>query len=140
MGSEGHSGERRSVHIVELVVGVVSGILLVAVLAFLGYQAVTYRDAPPALRTHVAPLGDTDGPPHVLEVEVRNTGGQTAQAVQITGELTRDDRQVEQASATVRYIPPNSHREVALLFDTDPETATISVNVAGYALADHGAE
>lgn len=140
MGSEGHGGERRGVRIVELVVGVVSGVLLVAVLSFLGYQAVTYRDAPPALRTHVAPLDDTDEPPRAFEVEVRNTGGQTAQAVQITGELTRNDRQVEQASATVRYIPPNSHREVVLLFDTDPETATISINVAGYALADHGPE
>lgn len=63
MGSEGHGLERRSVRIMELVMGVVSGVLLVAVLGFLGYQAVTYRDAPPELRTHVTPLGDTDGLP-----------------------------------------------------------------------------
>lgn len=140
MGSEGHGDERASVRIVELVVAVVSGVLLVAVLSFLGYQAVTVRDAPPALRTHVAPVGDADQPPYVFAVQVRNTGGQTAQAVQITGQLTRDDGQVEQASATVRYIPPNSHREVALLFHTDPETAAISVKAAGYALADHDRE
>lgn len=142
MGSEGHGDERASVRTVEFVVGVVSGVLLVSVLGLLGYQAVTVRDAPPppALRTRVDPIGDTDQPPYVFQVQVRNTGGQTAQAVQITGQLTRDDRQVEQAYATVRYIPPNSRRTVSLLFETDPETAPISVKVAGYALADHNRE
>lgn len=140
MGGEGHGVEREPVRTVEFVVGVVSGVLLVAVLGFLGYQAVAVRDGPPALRTHMAPVGDADQPPYVFQVQVRNTGGQTAQAVQITGQLTRDDRQVEQASATVRYIPPNSHRAVSLLFETDPKTAAISVKAAGYAVAGHDRE
>lgn len=142
MGSEGHGDEveRAPVRTVEFVVGVVSGVLLVSVLGLLGYQAVAVRDAPPALRTRVDPIGDTDQPPYVFQVQVRNTGGQTAQAVQITGQLTRDGRQVEQAYATVRYIPPNSRRTVSLLFETDPETAPISVKVAGYTLADHNRE
>lgn len=140
MSSEGHGVEPAPVRTVEFLVGVVSGVLLVSVLGFLGYQAVTVRDGPPALRTRVAPVSDADQPPYVFEVQVRNTGGQTAQAVQITGQLTRDDRQVEQASATVRYIPPHSHRDVSLLFDTDPKTAAVSVKAAGYALADHDRE
>lgn len=117
----------------EWVVGVLGALALIAVLGFLAYQTVAVRDGPPNLRTPVIRT-DEQGPPYVVTVRVQNAGGQTAQDVRITGELTRDDATVEQASATARYVPPHSHRQASLVFRTDPDTATLDVQTAGYSL------
>lgn len=132
MSSERQDGERGSaVRPIELAIGVLSGLVVLGVLGLLGYQGVAVRDAPPDLHSAVVRV-EGQRPPYVVQVRVRNDGGETAQGVQIAGELTRDGRTVEQASATVRYLPPNSQRSVSLLFTTDPGTADVSVKAAGY--------
>lgn len=117
----------------EWMVGVLGALALIAVLGFLAYQAAAVRDGPPKVRTPVIET-DEQGPPYVVTVRVQNAGGQTAQDVQIAGELTRDDATVEQASASARYVPPHSHRRASLVFRTDPDTATLEVKTAGYSL------
>lgn len=124
-------GQHRSA--AEWAVGVLGALLLIAVLGFLAYQSVAVRDGPPDLRSPVIQIDDR-GASYVVIVRVHNSGGHTAEGVQISGELTRDGTTVEQASATARYVPPQSHREVELIFQTDPDTAALNVKAAGYAL------
>lgn len=117
----------------EWAVGVLGAVVLIAVLGFLAYQAAAVRDGPPSLRPAVIQI-DEQGPPYVVTVRVHNGGGQTAEDVQISGELTSGDTTVEQASATARYVPPHSRRTVLLVFRTDPDTEMLNVKAAGYGL------
>lgn len=117
----------------EWTVGVLGAVVLIAVLGFLAYQAAAVRDGPPSLRPAVIHI-DEQGPPYVVTVRVHNGGGQTAEDIQLSGELARGDTTVEQASATARYVPPHSHRKALLVFRTDPDTATLNVKAAGYSL------
>lgn len=127
-----HPGSR--VSLLELTVGALSAAVLVAVVGLLAYQAISVPESPPDLSVTVIEADD-QSPPYVLRLRVRNNGGQTAQEVQVGGELTRDGTVVEQASATARYIPPRSDRAVAIVFDTDPDTADLGVSVSGYEVA-----
>ncbi|MGY1717668.1 hypothetical protein ACI8AG_01280 [Blastococcus sp. SYSU DS0552] len=66
---------------------------------------------------------------------MRNDGRTTAETVQLGGQLSRDGRQVEQASATIAYVPPESRREAVLVFSNDPRDGELTVGPEGYEVA-----
>ncbi|TFV59575.1 TIGR02588 family protein [Geodermatophilus sp. DF01-2] len=117
----------------EYLLGVVGGVLVVAVLAFLLYDALAARQGGPRLSVEVtavtpAPEGFSVG------YELRNEGGETAEQVEVSAELTRAGSPVEQAGATADYVAPGSRRQGALLFTEDPRSGELQVTVSGYVL------
>lgn len=115
----------------EWAVGVLGGLAVLALLGFLAYQAVAVADEPAALRAQATAVERTPAG-YVTTVRVRNVGGQTAQDVHLTGELTRDGTRVDSATATLPYVPARSEREATLVFGTDPATADLSVTATGF--------
>ena len=116
----------------ELVVGALGALLVLAALVFLGYQAVLVREDDAALRTAVTRVEVAPPSQHVVHFEVTNDGGVTAEAVRVVGELRRGGRTVEEVWATLPYVPVESRRSGALVFDEDPASGTLAVRATSY--------
>ncbi|MDR7380795.1 hypothetical protein [Promicromonospora iranensis] len=116
----------------ERAVGVLGALVVCAMLTVLVHQAVTWH-GPPRLTTQITQVQRTDAG-YAASVVVENTGGRTAEGVHVTGEITRENTVVDTASTTIGYVPPDSHREVALVFTTDPERPNVDlrVGIAGF--------
>ncbi|MCZ2824477.1 MULTISPECIES: hypothetical protein [unclassified Modestobacter] len=115
----------------EYAAGGLGGLLVLLLVAFLGYQALAVRDSGPDLAVEVTDVRLV-GTGYEVRLEVTNDGGTTAEAVHLGGELARDGRQVEQASASISYVPPDSRREAVLVFTADPRDGDLAVGVEGY--------
>ncbi|MGY1709320.1 hypothetical protein ACI8AC_07385 [Geodermatophilus sp. SYSU D00758] len=115
----------------EYLVGALGGLLVLALVGFLTYQALGVRETGPELAVVVTRL-DRSAAGWTVYYETVNTGGRTAEAVQIGGTLVRDGRPVEQASSSIAYLPPHSSRVGALVFSTDPGSGELRVGTRGY--------
>ncbi|RZU31066.1 hypothetical protein [Blastococcus saxobsidens] len=123
------SGERTTPG--EYVLGALGGLVVLLLLGFLTYQAVAVRESDPALSVSVTSI-EAAGDGYAVHFELRNSGGRTAEQVQISGTLTRDGAEVGQASTSIPYLPPNSRHSGALLFSEDPRDGRLQVRPAGF--------
>ncbi|HVF75174.1 MAG TPA: hypothetical protein VM938_08995 [Acidimicrobiales bacterium] len=67
----------------------------------------------------------------LVPVVIRNTGGATAESVQIVAELTIG-AEVTEADQTVEFLARDESAEVAFVFDEDPAGGTLDVRVVGF--------
>ncbi|MGY2083952.1 hypothetical protein [Blastococcus sp. SYSU DS0539] len=118
----------------EYAMGGLGGLLVLLLIAFLGYQAVAVRESGPELAVDITTV-EQAGSGYEVHLRVRNDGGTTAETVQLGGQLSRDGRQVEQASATIAYVPPESRRAAVLVFSNDPRDGELTVGPEGYEVA-----
>lgn len=115
----------------EFVLGLLGGVIVVALLGFLAYQAVAVRETGPALRVEIHSVEPVpEG--FRARLRVHNDGGQTAEQVQLTGTLTGGAARPESAKAVISYVPPASHREASFVFRTDPRARRLVTGIAGY--------
>lgn len=117
----------------ERLIGAVGGVLVLALLAFLGFQAIAAPDDGVNLTaavTRIEPAGEQ----FATHVRVENDGHETAAAVTVAGEVQVGAKTAEEATATISYLPAQSVRHAVLVFTQDPRDAKLSVRAAGYAL------
>jgi len=108
--------------------GVVSGVLVIALLAYLAAQGIRTQ-TPPSFRLavqHVERFGTTY---HVV-VEVENAGDLTAAEVAVRGVVTGGEP--ETSDTVLDFLPPRSTRETVLLFSRDPGADKLTLSVRGY--------
>lgn len=87
--------------------------------------------APPVLSAR--PVSVTPVPAGFrVEVEVRNTGGSTAAAVDLEGVLTPAAGPPETATTTLDYLPRGGTETASLLFRDDPRLSLLEVTVRGW--------
>lgn len=67
-----------------------------------------------------------------VEVEVRNSGRETAAAVEVEGVLTPPAGAPETASATLDYAPGGASETLTLLFREDPHQGRLELTVRGW--------
>lgn len=67
-----------------------------------------------------------------VEVEVRNSGRQTAAAVEVEGVLTPPSAAPETATATLDYAPGGGAETLNLLFREDPHRGRLDLTVRGW--------
>lgn len=111
----------------------VGALLALGVLAQLVVSGLAREDRPPAFRVDVVEVMAQDGS-HLARVEVRNTGGTAAAAVQVEARLTGDDGSVEQAHAELEHLPVGAARTAGLVFDRDPAEGSLTAGVVGFRL------
>ena len=117
----------------EYVVGGLGGLLVVALLAFLAYQVVVVRETPPDVTA--ASRRSSRSPRATRSTSRRvNTGGRTAEEVEVSGSPSRESAQVEESSATISYVPPDSRRDGTLVFSENPGDGELTVAPSGYVL------
>ncbi len=117
----------------EYLAGALGGLLVLALLAFLAYQALGARESPPELAVVITGVEEA-GAGWTVYFEAVNSGGHTAEAVQIEGAVLRDGHPADQASSSIAYLPPHSSRAGALVFSTDPASGELEVSPVGYRL------
>ena len=89
----------------------------------------------PAIVT-VAPSGDrrvTDSQTYVT-ARVRNTGDETAEAVQIRAELTVEGEVVAEGQQTIDFLSGGESEYVVFVFDVTEPDALVDLRVGGYAV------
>ena len=118
----------------EYVLGALGGLLVLLLIAFLAYQAVAVRESGPDLTVEATAVEQV-GTRYQVHLTVINDGGTTAEAVHVSGSLTRRGERVEEASATIAYVPPESRRGAVLVFSTDPRDGDLAVGADGYRVA-----
>ena len=118
--------------LVEKAAGIVSGLLVAAMIAMVLYQAVTTGgDRHPDLTVAVETVR-AQGGGHQAVFEIRNAGGATAAAVHVEGVLLDGDETVEAAEATIDYVPAHSEQRGGVIFRNDPARYALRLRVTGY--------
>ncbi|WP_432507019.1 TIGR02588 family protein [Kineococcus arenarius] len=129
---EQQPGGRERLNRLETVLGALGGALVVALLAHLGHEALT-RGSAPRLQAKVQDVSRVPGG-FAVQVEIVNSGGRTAQDVQVSGEVVSGDQTLSEATATVTYVPAESRRHLVLVLATDPADGRLQVRAEGYAV------
>lgn len=111
-----------------------SGAVVVAgMLGYLSYAALSGDGSPPDVAIEVRSI-ERNGSNYVVRFVARNSGSRTAAAVQAEARLLRNGRLVEQARATLDYVPANSRKEGGFWFTNDPRQGELTLDVTGYQL------
>lgn len=123
--------ERKDPHWVEWAVGIVSALLILTVMAWVGFEAITEEDQSPSFRTTI--IGkNAIGSGVRVEFEIDNLSTRTAAAVVVRGEVRDGNTVVESAEATIDYVPAQSKSSGAIIFSTDPGEKAVWVRAVGY--------
>jgi uncharacterized protein (TIGR02588 family) len=109
----------------------VSLLLVVTVVAYLAYDAVSSADTPPDLAVQLGAPEQHAGY-FAVPITVTNAGHQTAEGVVVEVVVERSGEQ-EQAQLELAYIPRQSQREGWVTFEQDPQTAdSMTARAIGY--------
>ena len=66
--------------------------------------------------------------------EITNSGGGTAESVQVLGELLENGQVVEQGEQQIDFLSSGEKEEGAFVFTRDPRPRTVRLRVASYKL------
>lgn len=118
---------------VEWAAAVFSGVIVMAMIGFLIFQAVTASEAHPdpvAIVDQVTPANTG----FQLAFRARNAGKATAAEVTYRATLRQDGLIVDSADVTFDYLPARAERQGAFIFTQDPRRFDISVRAVSYVL------
>lgn len=118
-------------NILEWSVFAVSAAIVAAVIGYLAVAALREHERPPDLRIHIGtPVATAGG--HRVPVVVRNVGEDTAESVRVEVILRDGEQDLERAELDVTFVPRQSQREGAVLFQRDPRCCTIVTGTISY--------
>lgn len=114
----------------EWVLGLLGLLLVLGTIGFLLWQMVQDEPTYPNLRIEAV---EVERQEHAWLVVLRvvNSGGATAQGVQIEGRLRLPER-VETSGVTLDYVPAGSSRRAGLYFHADPGNHPLELRAEGY--------
>lgn len=106
--------------------------LVLAVLGFMTYQAVTGDDSPPQVTVHTEAILPLQ-PGYLVQFRAVNQGGTTAAQVVVEGRLTGENERVEMGETVLDYVPSHASRKGGLFFSQDPRKYPLQLRATGYA-------
>lgn len=116
---------------IEWTTGLVSAILVIALIGWLATEAVTEDDAPPKLSVTVNHIERT-GELYRADFSLVNEGPTTAAAVRVVGTVSQPGTEPEEAEVTFDYAPGQSKSDGTLYFRNDPAAGTLTIAPSGY--------
>jgi uncharacterized protein (TIGR02588 family) len=123
--------EQREASWVEWTTGIVSLLLVLALLGWIGREALVKDSSAPELKIEITGMSRS-GEFHRVEFELVNDAPSTAAAVKVVGELRGSNGEVEISDVTFDYAPAESRTRGGILFRGDPQAGTLSIRPAGY--------
>ncbi|WP_440980703.1 TIGR02588 family protein [Shinella sumterensis] len=123
--------ERQDPHWIEWLTGVISTLLVLAMLGWLSWEAVMRPTTPPDLSIHVVST-ERAASGYRVAFDIANTGTTTAAAVTVIGRIIQDGRVIEENPVVFDYVAAQSKTEGAIFFRNDPATGEMSIAPAGY--------
>lgn len=130
--SGSRSQETHDPHWIEWLTGLVSALLVLAILAWVGHEAVTQEAGPPDLAAVIGSNTATQAG-HRVEFRVMNRSGRTAAAVVVRGEVVANGNVLESSEVILDYVPAHSAAQGAFIFFNDPAGHQIRIRPTGYA-------
>lgn len=128
---QGRHRERQDPHWIEWLTGLVSALLVAAMLGWLTWEAFTRESIPPDLVVTVLTTEKTSSG-HRVAFDIYNTATITAAAVTVVGRLREGDRVIEEGDVTFDYVAAESKSTGAILFRNDPAGRSVDIHPAGY--------
>ena len=119
-------------HWIEWATGLASGLIVLLMISWIAYQAVTQVEEAPRLSINILQTTRT-GSTYQVIFEIVNSANSTAADVVVQGEIASDGSDApEQSEVTFDYVPGNSKATGALLFQHDPSSGQLSLRPMGY--------
>ncbi|OLP55169.1 TIGR02588 family protein [Rhizobium rhizosphaerae] len=118
-------------HWIEWATGLISGLLVIAMIGIVALDALTASDAAPDLKVTIINQRPTSGGTQVSFI-VSNLGKRSAAGVPVTGLLSREGRVVERREVIFDYVPAQSQEKGALIFSENPDGAQLELHTSGY--------
>jgi len=115
----------------EWVIGVVAALLVLGMVGYILYEALSATESTPELAISVSDVEEIAGR-YTVRFRAINTGDAAAAAVQVEGHLGFGGETVETSEVTLDYVPAHSEREGALLFTRDPAGYELELEPRGY--------
>ncbi|OUL35863.1 TIGR02588 family protein [Nostoc sp. T09] len=108
--------------------------ILVVIVGLVGYTWLNDKNQPPIVSvTKKQTIREIDGQFYV-PFEVVNTGGDTAESVQIMAELQIDDNVTETGEQQIDFLSGGEKEEGAFVFSHNPNQGQLTIRVASYKL------
>lgn len=123
--------EKEDPHWVEWAVGIFSALLVLTIMGWVGFEAITEEDQSPSFRTSIIKKSAIENGFRV-EFEIENLSTRTAAAVVVRGEARDGNSVVESAQVMIDYVPAQSKSSGAIIFATDPGENAVWVGPVGY--------
>ncbi|HAA26407.1 MAG TPA: TIGR02588 family protein [Cyanobacteria bacterium UBA8553] len=107
-------------------------LILAAIVGLVIYKWMTQKNQPPVLSiTRSSEVREAPGQFYV-PFSVKNTGGETAESVQVIAELRINGEVEETGEQQIDFLASGETEEGAFVFSRDPRTVELSIRVASY--------
>lgn len=123
--------EAENPHWMEWLTGLVSAGLVATLIGYVGWNAATEEMVPPEFAIEATGMARVTGG-YRITFDIENRANTTAAAVIVRGELRRGEENLETVDVTFDYVPGESQSSGAILFDTDPGSAQLTLRAIGY--------
>jgi uncharacterized protein (TIGR02588 family) len=108
--------------------------ILAVVVGLVGYIWLNEKEEPPVLSvSNNQRIREVEGQ-YYVPFEVVNTGGETAESVQIIAELQIEGKVAETAEQQIDFLSRGEKEQGAFIFTHDPRQGQLTVKVASYKL------
>ena len=128
----GKSREKHEGHWVEWATGLVSAVLVLSMLGWMGREAWRQTGEPPDLSIAITAKKVMASGLHRVEFDIANASTSTAAAVTVGGELHDGQAAIERSEVTFDYVPAESAAHGAIFFRADPAAHAMTLSVMGY--------
>ena len=128
---KGRHRERHDPHWIEWLTGLLSALLITALLGWVAWEAFTRQATPPELSISVLTTERASGGYRVT-FDIHNTATTTAAAVSVVGRLLEGEKVIEEHQVIFDYVAAESKATGAILFHADPAGRHIDIRAAGY--------
>jgi uncharacterized protein (TIGR02588 family) len=120
--------------IAEWVTFSISSLILAIIVGLVGYTWLNEKDQPPILSiTKKQTIREIDGQFYV-QFEVVNSGGDTAESVQIMAELLINGKVTETGEQQIDFLSSGETEEGAFIFSQNPRQGQLNLRVGSYKL------
>ncbi len=108
--------------------------LIAILIGLVAYNWLTKNDEPPILSvSQTQPLREAGGQFYV-SFKVTNTGGETAESVQVMAELRVNGEVIETGEQQIDFLSGGEENEGAFVFTQNPQKGELILRVASYKL------
>ncbi|MDF5706766.1 MAG: TIGR02588 family protein [Nostoc sp. S4] len=126
--------ERAKRSLAEWVTFTIASFILAIVVSLVGYTWLNEKNQPPIISVaKKETIREIDGQFYV-PFEVINTGGDTAESVQIMAELLIDGEVAESGEQQIDFLSSGESEEGAFIFSQNPREGKLKLRIASYKL------
>lgn len=119
---------------VEWITFTIASLIVAVLVGFIVLIWVTESDEPPVLSVLQESEVRVAGGEFYVPFTLKNTGGTTAESVQVIGELRRGNELIESGEQQIDFLSSGEQEEGAFIFSRDPRQGELTLRVASYKL------